>query len=353
MATEGVKNLKELAELLNLSVSTVSRVINGKAAAFRISEATSKRVLNAAREMNYSANLIARGLKLEKTETLGLIIPDVANSFFASIAKTIEIEARKAGYTIILCDSLDDEGTEKELLQLILGRKADGLIIAPVGRNFEHIELVRESGTPVIIIDRYFPGSSLPYIATDNYIGARKAVEYILSQGHTRIACIQGVRGTSPNTDRVKGYTDVLLTAGIHPQEDYMPGDSFGEQNGYEQTLSLMKLPQPPTAIFALSNLISLGILRALKQLSLTVPEDVSVLSFDEQPYSAFLASPMTTIEQRRNDIAIAAVKQLIEMITSGSRNLQLQQLLEPRLIIRDSVKMIKLKTHNSKLITQ
>lgn len=341
MATDSVKNIKELAELLNLSVTTVSRVLNGKAATFRISQATSKRVTDKAKELNYSANRIARGLKLEKTETLGLIIPDIANSFFASIAKTIEIEARKAGYSILLCDSLDDEETEKELLQLIMGRKADGLIIAPVGRYYEHIEQVRHSGTPVIIIDRYFPGSSLPYIATDNYIGARNAVEYILSQGHMHIACIQGVRGTSPNTDRVKGYHDALKANGISPQEQLMPGDSFGEQNGYEQTHALMKLPNPPTAIFALSNLISLGVLRALKELSLTVPDDVSVLSFDEQPYSAFLASPMTTIEQRRNDIAIAAVQILTQMIASGDRNIQSNTLLEPRLIIRDSVRLL------------
>jgi LacI family transcriptional regulator len=338
---KSVKNIRELAAILNLSVTTVSRVLNGKADVYRISPVTSKRVMDVAREMNYFPNKIARGLKLERTDTLGLIIPDVANPFFASIAKTIELEARKNGYSLILCDSLDDIDTETELLQLLAGRKVDGIIIAPVGLGKSHIVNIQQAGIPLVVVDRYFPGSNIPYITSDNYKGAFKAVEHIILNGHKRIACIQGIRGISANTERVKGYEDAHLKYNIPFDHGLIVGDDFGEENGYIQTRILLNRKNKPTAIFALSNLISLGIIRALSETGLSIPDDISLVSFDEQPYSAFLASPMTTIEQRREEIGRMSVSVLLEIINNNGAQHDVNIMLEPRLIIRNSVKKL------------
>jgi LacI family transcriptional regulator len=338
---KNVKNIRELAAILNLSVTTVSRVLNGKADVYRISPVTSKRVMDAARELNYFPNKIARGLKLERTDTLGLIIPDVANPFFASIAKTIELEARKNGYSLILCDSLDDIDTEVELLQLLAGRKVDGIIIAPVGLGKSHIVDTQQAGIPLVVMDRYFPGSNIPYITTDNYKGAFKAVEHIILNGHKRIACIQGIRGISANTERVKGYEDAHLRYNIQVDHGLIVGDDFGEENGYIQTRILLNRKNRPTAIFALSNLISLGIIRALSETGLSIPDDISLVSFDEQPYSAFLASPMTTIEQRREEIGRMSVSVLLEIIKNNGTQYDVNIMLEPRLIVRNSVKKL------------
>jgi LacI family transcriptional regulator len=338
---KSVKNIRELAAILNLSVTTVSRVLNGKADVYRISPVTSKRVMDVAREMNYFPNKIARGLKLERTDTLGLIIPDVANPFFASIAKTIELEARKNGYSLILCDSLDDIDTETELLQLLAGRKVDGIIIAPVGLGKSHIVNIQQAGIPLVVVDRYFPGSNIPYITSDNYKGAFKAVEHIILNGHKRIACIQGIRGISANTERVKGYEDAHLKYNIPFDHGLIVGDDFGEENGYIQTRILLNRKNRPTAIFALSNLISLGIIRALSETGLSIPDDISLVSFDEQPYSAFLASPMTTIEQRREEIGRMSVSVLLEIINNNGAQHDVNIMLEPRLIIRNSVKKL------------
>ncbi|MFW6246198.1 MAG: LacI family DNA-binding transcriptional regulator, partial [Tangfeifania sp.] len=207
---EKVNNIKELAQKLELSPTTVSRVLNGKSKKFRISKETSQKVLDGARKYHYSPNRIARGLKLEKTETIGLIIPDIANPYFGSIAKTIEMQARNSGYSIILCDSLDDEVTEAELLQLLTGRKVDGIIIAPTGKSSRHIVGIQQLGIPVIVIDRYFPGTELPFVTTDNYLGALLATEHFIKMGHRNIACIQGITGISANSDRVKGFRDAL-----------------------------------------------------------------------------------------------------------------------------------------------
>jgi LacI family transcriptional regulator len=237
-----VNNIKELAGKLGLSVTTVSRVLNGKSEKFRISKETSRKVLDAARKYHYSPNRIARGLKLEKTETIGLIIPDIANPYFGSIAKTIEVEARNNGYSIILCDSLDDEITEAELLQLLADRRVDGIIIAPTGRNSEHVKEIQEQGIPVMVIDRYFPDTSLPFVTTNNYLGALLATEHFIKMGHRIIACIQGINGISANSERVKGYHDALQKHKIPVNEKLILGTDFGEENGYNQTKKLLAL---------------------------------------------------------------------------------------------------------------
>jgi LacI family transcriptional regulator len=336
-----VNNIKELAGKLGLSVTTVSRVLNGKSEKFRISKETSRKVLDAARKYHYSPNRIARGLKLEKTETIGLIIPDIANPYFGSIAKTIEVEARNNGYSIILCDSLDDEITEAELLQLLADRRVDGIIIAPTGRNSEHVKEIQEQGIPVMVIDRYFPDTSLPFVTTNNYLGALLATEHFIKMGHRIIACIQGINGISANSERVKGYHDALQKHKIPVNEKLILGTDFGEENGYNQTKKLLAITERPTAIFALSNLISLGALRAVKEAQLTVPEDVSIVSFDEQPFSAFLTCPMTTVEQPREEIGKLAFQNLLKIIDNGNSEKMKNIMLNPRLIIRDSVKKV------------
>lgn len=336
---KSAKNIKELAAHVGLSIATVSRVLNGKARMYRISDHTSKKVLEAARLLNYSPNKIARGLKLTRTETLGLVIPDIANPFFASIAKVIELESRKRGYSLILCDSMDDTDTEKELLQLMWSRKVDGIIIAPVGYAHHHIDAITQHGVPIIVMDRYFPGHHLPYVTTDNYTGAYQAVDYLLGCGHTRIACIQGIQGISVNTSRVQGYRDALLDHGIIPADQLILGHDFGEENGYIQARALMNITQPPTAILALSNLISLGVIRALKELKLMIPSDISLVSFDEQPYSAYLSTPLTTIEQPRDEIALLSLRLLLEQIENPGKKPEAGIMLKPRLIIRESVR--------------
>jgi LacI family transcriptional regulator len=336
-----VNNIKELAQQLQLSPTTVSRVLNGKSDTYRISKSTTKKVVEAARKYHYYPNRIARGLKLEKTETIGLIIPDIANPYFGSIAKTIGVEAHQRGYSIILCDSLDNVDTETELLYLLAGRKVDGIIIAPTGKSNEHVVELQQQGIPVVVIDRYLQETSLPYVTTDNYVGALVAVKHLVEMNHKLIACIQGIQGISANTDRVKGYRDALLMYGIRVNEKLIVGDDFGEMNGYLQTKKLLSMAIRPTAVFALSNLISLGVLRALKEEGLKVPDDMSVVSFDEQPYSAFLACPMTTVEQPREEIGRLALDILLKSIAEGNSESAAGIKLLPRLIKRESVKKL------------
>jgi LacI family transcriptional regulator len=331
-------NIKELADLLGFSVTTVSRVLNGKDKDYRISEITRDKVLKAARNYNFVPNKLARSLKLDKTETIGLIIPDISNPFFADIAKSIEAEARNKGYSIIFCDSMDNIETEEKLLQLLQSQKVDGIIVAPVGTKQDHLLQVYREGLPVVVIDRFFQNSELPYITSDNYQGAYEAVRYLIEMGHTKIACIQGIHDSLPNIERVEGYKNALKDYHIEFDPDFLLGNSFSKQNGYETSKILFSSNEPPTAVFALSNLISLGVLKAAGELKKVVPGDFSLISFDEQPYSAYLATPMTTIDQQKHEIGIQAVNFLVSCIADKERDKVFSIRLQTTMIKRNSV---------------
>lgn len=339
MKKDSNPTLKSIAEQVGTSVSTVSRVLNHKSDRYRISKKTEDKILKVAKKLSYSPNQLARGLRLKRTNTLGYIIPDISNPFFSSIAKSVEKSARVQGYSIILCDSEENTEIETESLRLLLDRKVDGLIISPVGQEVKHLMETYKKNIPIVLIDRYFSELKMPYVASDNYNGAYEAVEFLINNGHTRIACIQGLKNTSINNDRIKGYMDAHKAYNIQIDEKLIVGDSFGEENGYIEMKLLLKLKEIPTAVFASSNLISLGALRALSEEGLKVPDDMSMISFDDQPYSKLLETPMTTVSQQNAQIGRIATKLLIDQIES-QRQFEPQGILLPtKLIVRNSVK--------------
>jgi len=340
--TKVVNDIRDLAEILGLSITTVSRVLNGKAKKYRIRAETQQRVLLAAREYNYVPNKLARGLKMSRTDTLGLIIPDISNPFFADIAQSIEKEARLQGYSLILGDSGDDQMIETDLIRLLLSHKVDGIIIAPVGIDYKHIIQTYNSGMPLVVIDRCFPEIGLPFITSDNYQGGNDAVNYLISMGHRKIACIQGIPKSRPTVERVRGYKDALHRYSIPIDESLIVGDNYTIENGYKQTRILFSMEDPPTAIFALSNLIGLGSVKAIEEMGLKIPDDISLISFDEQPYSAFLATPMTTVDQKKSEIGQLAVNVLLKYIDNKEYRKKLVHMtLKTNLIVRNSVKKI------------
>lgn len=333
--------LKSIADRLGTSVTTVSRVLSGKASQFRISEKTEEAVWDVAKSLQFSPNQIARGLRLQRSFTLGLIIPDISNHFFATIARNIEIEARKFGFSIIICDSQESTEIENESLKLLQSRKVDGLIISSVGQNGENLEKIYKKGMPLIIVDRYFPNLDIPYVASDNFKGALEGVSYLIENGHRVIACLQGLLNSAPNEDRVRGYKEAHYKNNIQLDESLIVGDSFSEKNAYIETKLLLKRESPPTAIFAVSNSVAFGAIRAISEEDLKLPDDISIVSFDEEPYSEYLFTPMTTISQQKDEMGAIAVRLLINQIQSKNR-LQTDKIKLPtELIKRKSVKNI------------
>ena len=333
--------LKNIALQVGVSVPTVSRVLNGKSKHYRISKETQELILKAAKELNYSPNQLARGLRLKRTNTLGYITPDISNPFFSTIARVVEKYARKQGYSIILCDSEESTDIEAESIKLLTDRKIDGLIISPVGQATEHLKEAYNK-IPIVLIDRFFDDLDFPYVASDNYKGAYEATSYLIENSHSRIAYIQGLKNTSPNNERVRGFKDAHKHFGIALDESLIVGNSFGEENGYIEMKLLLKRNRIPSAVFAGSNLISLGALKALAEENLNVPGDISMISFDDQPYSRFLATPMTTVSQQSSQIGQLATKILIDLIETNKQFEPKGILLPTTLIKRNSVKTIR-----------
>jgi len=334
--------IKTIAQHVGVSASTVSRVMTGQATDYRISKDTETAIRGAAVKLNYAPNQLARGLRIKETHTIGLVIPDISNPFFASIAKVVEMEARKAGYSIILCDSQESTDMEIDSLRLLQNRNVDGLIISSVGQDGKHLERLHQQGIPMVVVDRSFPDLKCPSVVSDNYQGALDAVSYLIQNGHRMIACLQGLRHTSPNEDRVRGYRDAHQRHHLAVDEALIVGDSFGENSGYIETKILLKRVNRPTAIFAVSNLISLGVLRAVAEEGLHIRNDISIISFDDQPYSNYLATPMTTVAQQNSEIGKIACKMLLEQIRTKKPFEAKAVVIPTKLIVRQSVKKIE-----------
>ncbi len=332
--------LKTIAERLGCSDSTVSRVLSGKARQFRISEKLEQDILRLARELNFVPNPLAASLRTRRTMTVGLAVPRIANPFFAEISSFVQHECRKAGYSVLLADTEENSDIEKQSVALLHMRNIDGLIIAPVGRHCDHLAELYEGGLPIVLIDRFFPEKPIPYVASDNYRGAFEAVTFLIENGHRKIACVQGPEYAASSAERVRGYCDALKHSGLQIDEDHIVGDSFSEENGYFETRILLKDKNRPTALLALSNLIALGALRAIHEEHLRVPDDISIIAFDDQPYFSFLAAPMTTVAQQTREIGRIAIKLLLQQMTA--ENSKVESVTLPTMLIRrGSVKRI------------
>jgi LacI family transcriptional regulator len=335
-------SLKDIAAALSVSESTVSRVLNGVGDQYRIGKSTQQKILTQASVLRYQPNLIARSLRLNRSNTVGLVIPDISNPFFAKIAHSIEQEARDQGYFILLSVSQEDTDQEKKAIRQLMARQIDGLIVSPVGQEQSHLLNVPDNALPMVLIDRCFKGQSQPFVVSDNFHGGFLAADHLIQYGHRKIACIQGLRHTSPTQDRLAGLMAAHQKHQLSFNNSLLLGDSFGMENGYESMKQLLSLPahERPTAVFAMSNLISLGVLEALHEQGLTIPEDMSVVAFDEHPYSRFLASPMTTVEQDYHQMGIWAVRNLLGQIRQEGKK-ETQITIPVQLNIRQSVKRI------------
>jgi LacI family transcriptional regulator len=332
--------LKTIADSVGVSVTTVSRVLNGQTKKYRISSETETLILNKSKEFGYLPDQLARSLRINKSNIIGLIIPDISNPFFASLARVIENEARKKNYSIILSDTQEDIQLEVESINLLLSRKVDGVIICPTGNtdNYNHIEKLIKTNLPIVIVDRHIPGLKCPFVISDNFQGAYEATKYLLQKNHQNIACIQGPPNTSVNDNRVNGFKKALNEKQINFNDASIIGDSFGERNGYVSAKMLLSKIPRPSAIFACSNLISLGAIRAIFEEGLKIPADISMISFDDQPYSEFLATPMTVVVQQTREMGQIGFKLLFARLNHGSPQSSEGVILPTKLVKRKSV---------------
>jgi LacI family transcriptional regulator len=334
----GPVSIKTVAARARTSPSTVSRVLNGLGDACRISQATQDRIRAAAEELGFTPNSVAKSLRLGATGLIGLIVPDISNPFFATIARAVSIEAQRRGRSILLYDTRDDLTLEQAGLTAMLNGHVDGLIVVPVGQECEHLRRFETARTPVVLVDRWFTDLALPSVASDHRAGARDTVAHLLARGHRRIACITGLAGTASNDLRLQGVRDALATHGLELDPRLVAGGGFGREDGHRAIRQLLAGGTEFTAVFAFGNLLGIGALAGLLEAGRGVPDDVSLVSFDEEPSSAVLAVPMSTVQQDEAEIGRLAVDLVCRRIEQPDAEPPASVVVPTRLVPRASI---------------
>lgn len=319
-------------------MTTVSRIVNGKADQHRISKRTQETVLAELRRCGYIDERSLGNLHIKNTHTIGLVVPSVSNPYFADIATYVIREAEEHGYTTMVLDSREDKDCQRNCLDTLISRKVEGLIIAPCGEDPGFIERINDEIAPVVFIDRYFEGCKIPYVTSNNFQGGLDGTNILIRHGHKNIVCIQGDTFSLPNRRRVAGYLHALKKAELEDKAKVV-GNAFSVSNGYMETKLLLTKTERPTAIFTLSNTIALGAIKAIREASLRIPEDISLVSFDNNIYLDYMTPPITRISQPIAEMGKLASKILFEKIKSSSAVPQLELSIE--VIVRDSVSIL------------
>lgn len=310
--------LIDIAQALGVSRTLVSMVLNGQGNQHGISPVTQEKVKAKAKELNYKPNSIARGLRTGKSNTIGLIVTDISNRFYATIAKQIEGNLRQLGYHLIFCSSDERPEREEELIQMLRGRQVDGLILATTFQETMVLEEMLKDEYPFVLIDREVPGLKTNSIVVDNYKSSKSAVEHLLNSNHQEI----GLLTISPShlstiKDREQGYKDALSAVNIPVQASNICEIPFDDIE-HQVELSLKKMlhrPKPITAIYAINNRIGKACLEHLNKMDVKVPEDIALLCYDD--IDVFKFCGVTAVAQPIEKIGDEAVRVLLGQINS------------------------------------
>jgi LacI family transcriptional regulator len=308
-------------------------VINGSG---YVSEKTRRRVEEAIAELDYVPNVLARGLRSSHTRTLGLVVTDITNAFWTTVARGAEDLAMENGYSLFLCNTDESMQKQDQYLRALLARWVEGVIIAPASSGRESLQPLERACLPFVIVDRQVPDASADLVRGDSVGSARSLVEHLLSRGHRRIAHLGGPRGISTADERELGYRQALHAAGIDPEPGLVQRGEYKQESGYRQMQALLTRPQLPMAVFAANNVLAVGALVALREAGLRVPEDVALACFDDLPQASLIDPFLTVAAQPAYELGSVAVRLLLERLEDPRRPLRTVTL-PAQLIVRRS----------------
>ncbi len=309
--------IREVAKRAGVAAITVSRVINRSG---YVGEGTRRRVEEAIRELDYVPNVLARGLRSKRTHTLGLVVTDITNAFWTTVARGAEDAAVRDGYAVFLCNTDEDAGKQERYLQALLSRRVEGVIIAPASSQPAALQALSRAGLPFVMVDRRVPGLVADLVLGDSVGGARLLVEHLLSRGHRRIAHLGGPAGISTADDRERGYREALAAAGIAVEPGLVQRGDYRLESGYHLMRRLLERPQLPTAVCAANNVLGVGALAALREKGLRVPGDMAVACFDDLPQASLIDPFLTVVAQPAYEFGTIAVGLLLERLADPHR---------------------------------
>jgi LacI family transcriptional regulator len=302
----------DVAKRAGVAPITVSRVINNSG---YISQGTRERVEAAVKELGYVPNTLARGLRSKRTRTLALVVTDITNPYFTQMARGVEDVAGAAHYTVVYCNTDESESKEEKYANMLAQRQVDGVLLVPACGNVKTIQFLLSKNINVVALDRRVSGVEIDCVRADSEDGAYRLVKSLIELGHTQIAVITGSKDVSTAEDRVAGYQRALREAGLGENELVYYG-AFNQQKGYELALQAMEHSPKPTALFGANNFITIGILKALKDLKVHVPGDASVVGFDDLPESLLISPFLTVAAQPAYEMGKVATERLLQRIS-------------------------------------
>ncbi|MEZ0183073.1 LacI family DNA-binding transcriptional regulator [Flavobacterium oncorhynchi] len=331
--------IKDIATEAEVSISTVSFVINDKGEKMGISPAVIKKVQQVAEKLNYRPSMIATSLRTGKTRSIGLIVEDISNQFFADLARVIEEEARNIDYRVFYCSTGGNDERSEELIHSLLQANVDGFIITPTQNIESSIDLLLRLKKPVVLIDRYFAGQNVSHVVMDNYEASNSAAKFLINKGRKNIAIVNITSEMIQMKSREDGCRDALKEAGIYNDSLvlHMEYNSTEETRVVAIVSFLEKNPQIDAVLF-LTNYMGLAGLQAFKKVGKTIPEDVSVISFDDHDSFKLHTPKITVISQPINDIAVKSIQLLLSQMTNMEKFEIEKSLKKGELIVRESV---------------
>jgi LacI family transcriptional regulator len=326
-------NLLDIAKRAGVAPITVSRVINNSG---YVSQSTRERVEAVVKELGYVPNTIARGLRSKRTHTLALVVTDIANPYFTSMARGVEDVAGASNYTVIYCNTDESEAKEEKYANMLAQRQVDGVLLVPSCGNVKTIQFLKSNEIDVVVLDRRISGEDADIVYSDSKNGASRLTKLLIGLGHKRIAIIAGSRGVSTSEDRVIGYQQALAEAGLSSNELIYYG-AFNEHSGYQLANQAMMQTPKPTAIFGGNNFVAMGAIKAIHNLNLDVPGDVSVVGFDDLPEFMFMKPFLTVARQPAYEMGRLAAELLLKRITGEMIEEHREFVLPVEIVVRES----------------
>jgi LacI family transcriptional regulator len=332
--------IKDVVQAAGVSITTVSHTINHTRP---VSEELRERVLRAMQQLDYRPNVLARGLRMGETKTIGLIVPDNTNPFFAEIARTIESTGFQHGYSVILCNSDGDAEKQHTYVRVLATKQVDGIIFISTGRSSGDLRYLAGDGIQVVIVDRDAPDLAVDVVLVDNEQGGYDATRHLLDLGHRRIACIAGPPDLVPSALRMQGYFRALAEAELEQPVDFVVGGGFVLAGGELAAVALLGRPAPPTAIFVCNDMMAIGAIRGARACGVRVPEDLSIVGFDDIPLAVAVVPALTTIAQPTAELARLATELLLRRLQGQAADALRERIVLPaRLIVRESCRALR-----------
>lgn len=331
--------IKDIAKILGISKSTVSRALSEHS---DVNSETRKKILEIAQQLNYQPNMLALNLKQQRTNILGVIIPETVNRFFAKAIAGVQKVATLAGYNVMICQSDESYATERNNLATLIASHVDGVLISVSGETetTEHFDVLLQRQIPIVFFDRICEGLNTSQVYTDNYEISFKGTEHLIAQGCKQIAYVAGPQNLYNSHNRLRGYVEAMKKNNLPIREDYIIQSHFRSQAVAQYTAQLLNLPQRPDAVFAINDHAAIEMMHVIKKNGLRVPQDIAMLGFNNEDICRFVDPSLSTIDISAYDMGAAATEILLSQIKNPGQAPQ-KRLIKSELVVRDSTRLL------------